>query len=1312
MAKRRTPRTHRRCALALATLLAVLPPAGATIFRPPPAYWTAVEIVPANGGSNELFVHALNDQGRVVGSFNYLNGERGFIWYGQAGQAPQPLPLSDAWGLASDGSVLGVALGSSLQRLGYGSLTGREYAVKMLPNGAIQVLTPTATTGDTFDTFGMAFAANAAGTVVGVSTDEAGRYGSAIWNGDNNSPSFIDISLGSRPGSFLSGRMGLAINDAGTVVGGRTRLETWSLAEGRRDLGGLPGATSSRGTDVNNTGLMVGMSFFGTSSTRGFLYNSATGSFTTLTGIGGTGDSVAWSVNDHGDAVGMSGLPGYVYSRAVWWKPDGEVVDLNQLTFTNLSGVRLQSAIDINNRGQILVSGMRVDAAGEITNAGLRHWVLSQCERCGQIAPYPNPAGTTLDVGPDWYAAVNDVPFENNGRLVIGTTLNNYSAGRIDNSSFVDILGTGGKLVNDGVLATQIDGVTTVYGELQNQRHGLVQTDGLLDVRRGARLFNTGLVAVRPQGTMWVAGSVENNDGRFWVIDGGFLLARGADFVNWNGASFMLAGGRAELLGNMQFKPNTTLELSAVNGVLAEMTVSDGSSLQLEGATLKLSNASTLTVSGERSDLDANASSVFISEGSRLTLQSGAWFRQHNGGTLLIAGNSLSGPSELRVEPTAVAELRGSTTVGGELGQHGKLVVDRGSLWVHGDMTVTYNGVIDISGTDGALVIFDGGNITTNGKILLDSDAEVDIRGGQLKIINTGSLISQGRVRMVSGALTVDRYNTLNAGHSFYQYDGVSTINGNLHAQQMRFQSGVLRGSGRLTGEVFVISNGVQRDPRLQIGNSPGTLTIDGDLTLDGASFELELGPQAQDQLVVTGQLDLGRLQVDVVPWGGYTPDLDDSVSFLTAASIVSVAAPLQLTIDTSALGSGWQPQLTLGPAGLRTTLDRADAFELADVAEGSLMQVGAADWAYSRYLRVDGRLDIAGRMTHRAGLLDLYTGAVVDEGLLQIGPNGTLAVLPGGSFSSRSVMQNQGLIQNSGQWHHRAGASLDSTGRLQNDGLLRNDGLITLSRGTAVNTGQWEEHGRLEVGATAVFQNTATGQVVVGGRFVNQGLVTSAGRLHVQDGATLTGAPDAADDPTAAGIYQQYGSVTALTRVDGVLAQARIDIFDGVLEGHGKLAGAITLGSSSLRPGSADVPGRLTFEGAVQMTGTQIELLAGPDGHASLAVTGSLDLGSGAQLWLKFLPGYAPAAGVSLELLTIDGTLSGAAQLSTNAAYLDATGGLYLWAPPAGMTAGFHWEGQSLVFQTAAVPEPHGWALLLGGLVAIGAVKRRASRR
>ncbi len=160
-----------------------------------------------------------------------------------------------------------------------------------------------------------------------------------------------------------------AINNWGQVVGwsylgnGIYRAFIW-FAGMTTELGVLPGTTDSAALDVNNFGTVIGTSASGALiGERGFVWRF--GRMSELHPIHAAQDwTVPRAINDFGLIVGYTGVwASGEQSATVWLREVAH--DLNELVHPSdpLYGrVALIDALDINNRGQILVQG--VDSTG------------------------------------------------------------------------------------------------------------------------------------------------------------------------------------------------------------------------------------------------------------------------------------------------------------------------------------------------------------------------------------------------------------------------------------------------------------------------------------------------------------------------------------------------------------------------------------------------------------------------------------------------------------------------------------------------------------------------------------------------------------------------------------------------------------------------------------------------------------------------------------------------------------------------------------------------------------------------------------
>jgi len=172
-----------------------------------------------------------------------------------------------------------------------------------------------------------------------------------------------------------------------------------------------------------------------------------------------------------------------------------------------------------------------------------------------------------------------------------------------------------------------------------------------------------------------------------------------------------------------------------------------------------------------------------------------------------------------------------------------------------GTLTNTASGTINSNGTtSGTRTI--SANLTNNGTVNINTDTTFSKTGAQY--INNGDLnIAASETLTVSGS-------------------GVNFING---------PAGTIAGDGTLNlGTATFANNG-----RIEPGNSPGILTITGDVPFSDSAelgveiFGLTVGSE-YDRLVVSGQADIdGRLTVDL---GSFIPDPSDSFTIMIAGEL------------------------------------------------------------------------------------------------------------------------------------------------------------------------------------------------------------------------------------------------------------------------------------------------------------------------------------------------------------------------------------------------------------------------------------------
>lgn len=168
----------------------------------------------------------------------------------------------------------------------------------------------------------------------------------------------------------------------------------------------------------------------------------------------------------------------------------------------------------------------------------------------------------------------------------------------------------------------------------------------------------------------------------------------------------------------------------------------------------------------------------------------------------------------------------------------------------------------------------------------------------------TGSILNTE-----GGTFTVEAGGSVSGPGTYFQRafpDSVTRVNGTLAASDITIRGGVLTGDGTLVGPVTLGSGAT-----VQPGNSPGTLTVDGNLDAYHTTFDIELaGPALYDRVVVTGdaQFTGGLVNFLLRTQDGitydYRPAPGDSFTWLTVLGAVDGLSGLNWTLTV--VGDGW----------------------------------------------------------------------------------------------------------------------------------------------------------------------------------------------------------------------------------------------------------------------------------------------------------------------------------------------------------------------------------------------------------------------
>ena len=267
---------------------------------------------PPNGGLNS-FAGAINDRGRVIGTYDSGNGFRAFSWTTKEGMID--LGTLGGWRVAPS------AVSNKDQVVGRSSLIpapvpfgefGQSHAFSWTPTGGLVDL------GTLGGPSSGAEAVNEKGDVVGWAEVEEGVSHAFLWTKQDGM-----VDLGTLGGTFS---FAYGVNEAGAIVGYSTlpgdtdeHAFLWTRADGMVDLGTL-GGTRSVAYAINERGQVVGRNLtLEPQSIHAFVWTASKG-MVDLAPLPGYASSEAFLVNNSGQVVGTSYNRADVYeARPTMW---------------------------------------------------------------------------------------------------------------------------------------------------------------------------------------------------------------------------------------------------------------------------------------------------------------------------------------------------------------------------------------------------------------------------------------------------------------------------------------------------------------------------------------------------------------------------------------------------------------------------------------------------------------------------------------------------------------------------------------------------------------------------------------------------------------------------------------------------------------------------------------------------------------------------------------------------------------------------------------------------------------------------------
>ncbi|MBW4657016.1 MAG: autotransporter domain-containing protein [Kaiparowitsia implicata GSE-PSE-MK54-09C] len=461
-------------------------------------------------------------------------------------------------------------------------------------------------------------------------------------------------------------------------------------------------------------------------------------------------------------------------------------------------------------------------------------------------------------------------------------------------------------------------------------------------------ISGTGSVSKEGSGTLTLSGT-NTYTGATTILNG--TLQFGGNNIIANGSSVVINGASAIL--NIQTFNDTVAGVSlqagsiaGTTGVLTSLTdfdVRSGSaSAILSGAVgLTKTTAGAVTLSGDNTYTGAtniSAGSLTLGHQEALGSQLGSLSVVSTGAldlggfTVTKSTFTLSGATTLISNGTLVATggyAVASGTISANLSGAGGLVkstpgtVALTGVNTYGGATTINAGILQANSTDalgwaGNTLIFNGGTLQATGAITSSATRDVTMTGAGTIDTNGNAVSIAGIIagagtlaKAGTGTFTLSGINTYTGGTSVL--GGALIVNGSIASSSgLTVAAGAtLAGSGILPSTLV---NGT-----LAPGNSPGTLTVNGNLVLGAGSLYLAevQGPLA-DRINVTGTASLaGALRL--VPLGG---------AYLFAAPYTLLSAAGGLggtsfgTVDTTgSFGDGVTSSIAYTGTEIRLTL-------------------------------------------------------------------------------------------------------------------------------------------------------------------------------------------------------------------------------------------------------------------------------------------------------------------------------------------------------------------------------------------------------
>ncbi|MGA7439529.1 MAG: autotransporter-associated beta strand repeat-containing protein [Luteibacter sp.] len=514
---------------------------------------------------------------------------------------------------------------------------------------------------------------------------------------------------------------------------------------------------------------------------------------------------------------------------------NGELNTQANTAFATSGGVSGDGTIIKNGTGSAQIDGNANQLGGVTVNQGTL--VLNGDN--GYLGTTIVNSGSTLQVNSEKAlgATSGNGLILSNGTLATTGDVDTQKSIFINTSATLDV-GTGTTMTSGGTIAGA--------GALVKSGSGTLVLTGNNTYTGGTHIYN-GTVQVASDANLGnAAGGIDINSGTLHTT-ASFDTARditlgGTGTFHTDAGTKLTATGTVSGISGLVKNGEGTLEIDGVASHSGGTTVNDGTLILGGNNTYtggNVINGGTLQVSSD-ANLGAAANNIAINGGNLTVTQTMTTDRD------LIIGS----------KGASITTLSGVTLnqQGDMSGTGGLVKLGGGTLVVSGNNSFTGGTLIQ-----GGVIRIDSGSSLGTGQILLKGgmlQTVATLGTGQQVIIsgNSGVNVDTGTTTVLSGNLTaaagdscfvksgegkLSLTGSANLGSGTCVQGGILSANGNLTSSYVQVDTaGTLRGTGLINGPVNVTG-------RLAAGNSPGTLTVAGTVTMQaGATLQVDIDGQ------------------------------------------------------------------------------------------------------------------------------------------------------------------------------------------------------------------------------------------------------------------------------------------------------------------------------------------------------------------------------------------------------------------------------------------------------------------------------------